>query len=154
MKFYEIRNTSNFLACGCQFYYAPTYKGSTIPKLPSIYALVPNKKGDATYFAILIPKVEKHNMIPLIKCLDYEYKKYENNQSNRFIKSVEFLLLESAQNIIMTEELYNRFSEKEKEIFETVYYYLVIARHYGGEESKCIKDKAYRLLTEISLIAD
>lgn len=154
LKFYEIRNTSNFLACGSQSYYAPTYKGSTIPKLPSIYALVPNKKCDATYFAILIPNVEKNNMVPLIKYLDDEYKKYENNLSNTFIKIVEFLLLESAQNIIMTERLYNRLSEKEKETFETVYYYLVIARQYGGEESKCIKDEAYRLLTEISLIAD
>lgn len=154
LKFYEIRNSSNFLACGCQFYYAPTYKNSTIPKLPSIYALVPNKKGDAVYFAILIPNDEKHNMIPLIECLDNKYKEYENNQSNSFIKIVEFLLLESSQNIIMTEKLYNSLSEEEKEIFEKVYYYLVIARLFGGEESKCIKDEAYRLLTEISLIAD
>ena len=93
-------------------------------------------------------------MIPLIECLDNKYKEYENNQSNSFIKIVEFLLLESSQNIIMTEKLYNSLSEEEKEIFEKVYYYLVIARLFGGEESKCIKDEAYRLLTEISLIAD
>ena len=103
LKYYDLGFLPEFFASGSMFFSIDPEREED--PLSSIYAIIPDKSLKTAYFCILIPNESKSSMKPIIEKLEKEYKKASKEE---FFKTIEFLLLDARQNIIMTEILYNK----------------------------------------------
>jgi hypothetical protein len=148
LVFYDLGFVPEFLASGTM--YLTLDKEKKDSPLESIFAIVPDKTFKTSYFSILTPKESLDSINTALDNLKNEYY----NHKQVFIKSVEFILLDASQNIIMNSSLYEELKSTGKDkILEKINYALVIARLQNNSEyTSAFKEYAWNLLQEISLI--
>lgn len=155
LKYFKINKKLDFAASGTMHFKASQVNTISNNPIPSIYALVPDKKNDCAYFTILFTLEEKENMDVLISRLEKEYEEYITGINDVFIKDMEFVLLDASQNVLINEILYEKLKEDHKlENLKKVYHLLNYARNKLIIDSDRIKlrDEAYELLKGIEIV--
>ncbi len=153
LRYYTINCRLHFLASGIMAYkFDENVDFTNI--LVSTYALIPSSDLTKTYFTILVPKEERNRMDNVIKAFNIEYEKYNNNEKNYFIKMVEFHLLDSSENIIVDDILYNNLKHNDDlQKLDEIYFNLSKARcSLNIEDEIKMRQNTFILLGDIKLI--
>ena len=117
--------------------------------LPSIYGIVPDKKGENYYYAILVPNSEVKTMEKLIELTQTEYEKYDKGQDNSFLTIVLFQILDSSQNMIFNNESIRLMDEKEIVFLDKMYHHLTLSRSLFCKLKMCdIRNYVYKQISK------
>ena len=142
--YYKLKSMPKFLGTGSMYIQYDESK-----HLPSIYGIVPDKKGKNYYYAILVPNSEVKTMEKLIELTQTEYEKYDKGQDNSFLTIVLFQILDSSQNMIFNNESIRLMDEKEIVFLDKMYHHLTLSRSLFCKLKMCdIRNYVYKQISK------
>ncbi|RVU55764.1 hypothetical protein [Anaerosphaera multitolerans] len=150
LKKFKLKGEINFFANGSMAY--KNDDSDINSHLPSVYAIVPDREYQYSYFTIITPKQEEDSMKIVFDEFDKLYHKYIKEDNKEFLKCVMLFILDCSQNIFFVEKFYNRLTKNNDiDNIKKVYYYLAQARLFN-DISADLKQIAYEYISKINFI--
>lgn len=121
--------------------------------LPMVFFIAPSPDFRSSIFTIVAPNSEHISFQHLETYFTQQYHELHNKDSRTFLKSVLFILLDSSQNIVLSNSLYKTWNEDGSlSNILNAWLYLSFGDIYSSKQQH-FKSKAWKLLERINYSA-